>query len=150
MVNNSLLCFLSSILFTIITVLSADGQDIKHSDRPALNALIDALANHNTKPVLVHVSAGHHTGDNPLFGEDYDWKEDERVRKAAKEVLRHNGEDLWWCLIVNAHEKLTHLETSGIDPSCVDVGQSMTIVWSKRFLLSDCRLPEVTQLDVFP
>ena len=59
-----------------------------------LERLIDALASHNKPPRLATV------GDAtiPLFGEAYDWSEQQRVRAALDAVMRTKSDDLWWRL----------------------------------------------------
>ena len=59
-----------------------------------LESLIDAMASRNKPPRLVTV------GDAtiPLFGEDYDWSEQQRVRTAIDAVMRTKSDDLWWRL----------------------------------------------------
>src|SRR5205823_3344939 len=67
-------------------------------DQPAVEALIDSLANHNDKPPLVHVEAGGRP-TNPLFSEDYDWQEDKRVREVAHQLSRQHSDALWLGLL---------------------------------------------------
>ena len=91
MIRSKYFSFLVAITLSVslsleITASAADTQDNTHLDGPALEALIDALANHNKKPVMIDVSTGVSAGRNPLFDNDYDWKEDERVQKAAKDL----------------------------------------------------------------
>ena len=59
-----------------------------------LESLIDAMASRNKPPQLV--TAGDAT--IPLFGEDYDWAEQERVRTAIDAVMRSKSNDSWWRL----------------------------------------------------
>jgi hypothetical protein len=59
-----------------------------------LDSLIDAMASHNQPPRLV--SAGAAT--IPLFGANYDWSEQQRVRTAIDAVLRTKNDDAWWQL----------------------------------------------------
>ncbi len=65
-----------------------------------LEWLIDAMASHNKPPRLVTV------GDAavPLFGEDYDWSEQQRVRTAIDAVMRIKSDDLWWKLRARIHD----------------------------------------------
>jgi hypothetical protein len=66
----------------------------------SLERLIDAMASHNKPPRLVTV------GDVavPLFGDDYDWPEQQRVRKAIDAVMRTKSDDLWWRLRASIHD----------------------------------------------
>ncbi len=59
-----------------------------------LEALIDAVASRNKPPKLIAL------GDAtiPLFADDYDWREQQRVRSAIEAVLRTKSDDLWWRL----------------------------------------------------
>ena len=59
-----------------------------------LESLLDAMASHNKPPRLVTV------GDAtiPLFGGDYDWSEQQRVRTAIDAVMRIRSDDSWWRL----------------------------------------------------
>ena len=59
-----------------------------------LEGLIDAMASRNKPPRLVTV------GDAtvPLFGADYDWSEQQRVRTAIDAVMRTKSDDFWWRL----------------------------------------------------
>ena len=91
-----------SIALLAKTILSAaDTQDNQPMDRRAIDAMIDSLANKNKQPVLVQVQTGIGIDHNPLFSDDYDWNEDERVRKIANELSHLDGEDLWWSLIAH-------------------------------------------------
>ncbi|MGA2253113.1 MAG: hypothetical protein ABSG53_00495 [Thermoguttaceae bacterium] len=59
-----------------------------------LGGLIDAMASHNKPPRLVRVGGA----TVPLFGKDYDWSEQQRVRTAIDAVMRTKSDDLWWRL----------------------------------------------------
>jgi hypothetical protein len=63
-------------------------------------SLLDALASHNRPPRLVTV------GDAviPLFGKDYDWSEQRRVREAIGAVMRTKGDESWWRLRASIHD----------------------------------------------
>jgi hypothetical protein len=65
-----------------------------------LEWLIDAMASRNKPPRLVTV------GDAtvPLFGDDYDWSEQKRVRTAIDAVMRTKSDDLWWRLRAGIHD----------------------------------------------
>ena len=66
-----------------------------------LEALIDALASRNKPPQLIAL------GDAviPLFGDDYDWMEQQRVRSAFEAVLRTRSDDLWWRLRAHRNDE---------------------------------------------
>lgn len=59
-----------------------------------LEILIDAMASRNAPPKLV--ARGGET--IPLFGERYDWAEQQRVRSAIDAVLRNHSDAMWWRL----------------------------------------------------
>jgi hypothetical protein len=65
-----------------------------------LESLIDAIASHNRPPRLATV------GDAviPLFGKDYDWSEQRRVREAIGAVMRTKGDESWWRLRASIHD----------------------------------------------
>ncbi len=65
-----------------------------------LESLIDAMASRNKPPRLVTV------GDvmDPLFGDDYDWSEQQRVRTAIGAVMRSKSDDSWWQLRAHIHD----------------------------------------------
>ena len=66
----------------------------------ALESLLDAMASHNKPPRLV--TAGDAT--LPLFDEDYDWPEQQRVRTAFDTLLRTQCDDSWWLLRKHLHD----------------------------------------------
>jgi len=59
-----------------------------------LDKLIAAMASHNKPPRLVPVG----DGTIPLFGQDYDWPEQQRVRTAIDAVMRTRSDEAWWQL----------------------------------------------------
>lgn len=65
-----------------------------------LESPIDAMASRNKPPRLAAV------GDAtiPLFGGDYDWSEQQRVRAAIGAAMRTNGDDFWWRLRANIRD----------------------------------------------
>jgi hypothetical protein len=62
--------------------------------------LIDDMASHNKAPRLV--AAG--DGTVPLFGDDYDWAEQKRVRSAIEAAMRTKSDDLWWKMRSSEHD----------------------------------------------
>jgi len=66
----------------------------------SLQALIDAMASRNKPPRLVAVSGT----AVPLFERDYDWSEQQRVRRAMDVVMRTRSDELWWRLRANIHD----------------------------------------------
>lgn len=63
-------------------------------ETPRLEGLIEAMASRNQPPRLV--AAGGSTV--PLFGDGYDWAEQQRVRLAIEAVRRTQSDELWWRL----------------------------------------------------
>src|SRR5437899_2608445 len=60
-------------------------------ERKAVVKMIDALANRNRPPKLVDMD-----GDRlPLFPDEYDWKEDRRVRSALGKVRAERTAEMW-------------------------------------------------------
>ncbi|HEY2760672.1 MAG TPA: hypothetical protein VGI75_08010, partial [Pirellulales bacterium] len=91
--------------------------------------MIDSLANHNKEPVLVDVQTSIGTGSNPMFSIDYDWKEDVRVRTAAKELSEQEGESLWWSLIAHLDDKRYAIAYGyNGEPHIASIG---TLCWQK-------------------
>jgi hypothetical protein len=73
------------------------GAPLSHDEA---SRLIDSLANHNEEPLLVPVhSSIASLSENPLFADDYDWDEDDRVWRVIREFKKYNGEELWNCLL---------------------------------------------------
>ncbi len=62
-------------------------------DRP-LEELLEAMASHNQPPRLVTTG----TATVPLFADDYDWSEQQRVRTALEAVMRTKSDNSWWQL----------------------------------------------------
>lgn len=61
---------------------------------PQLDGMIDAMASRNRPPQLV----GAPGATVPVFGEGYDWAEQQRVRLAIEAVRRLQSDELWWKL----------------------------------------------------
>jgi len=60
----------------------------------SLDSLIDAVASHNKPPTLAKA----YDVTFPLFGDDYDWPEQQRVRAALDRLMRIRSDDSWWQL----------------------------------------------------
>lgn len=65
-----------------------------------LDNLLDAMASHNKPPRLVTVGAA----TLPLFDDDYDWPEQQRVRLAMDTLMRAKCDDSWWQLRAHLHD----------------------------------------------
>ena len=70
----------------ILVRLSADSDP-----NVRLDLLIDAMASRNEPPKLTVIG----NATIPLFGDHYDWTEQQRVRSAIDAVLRNRTDDLW-------------------------------------------------------
>jgi hypothetical protein len=62
--------------------------------------LIDDMASRNKPPRLVAAGGG----TVPLFGDDYDWSEQRRVRTAIEAAMRTKSDDLWWRMRAKGHD----------------------------------------------
>ena len=69
-------------------------------ERPAekLNELIDAMASGNRPPHLDWRGGA----TVPVFDDDHDWAERQRVRTALETVMRANCDETWWELLARA------------------------------------------------
>jgi hypothetical protein len=72
----------------------AAGGEKRKADAKRAAEMVDAIVNRNKAPKLVKWQ-----GDFPswaaLFPEDYDWKEEARVRKAISQLERDQTEEVW-------------------------------------------------------
>ena len=97
----------AAIFFVVLSprIHADDARKNERLDRPAINALIDSLANKNKEPLMVKVSTSIGAERNPLFSGDYDWKEDDRIVQMANKISQQDSEDLWWSLISHLEDK---------------------------------------------
>ncbi len=65
-----------------------------------LDSLIDAIASHNKPPRLVKLDKT----TVPIFGDDYSWPEQQRVRSAIDAMMRIKSDDSWWLLQTKIHD----------------------------------------------
>jgi hypothetical protein len=79
------------------------GAQVVSRDGKRVAKMVDDLANRNKLPKIVERRAGR-PRKLPLFPEEYDWKEDERVRKAVQELYQDTTVDLWEELVRKAHD----------------------------------------------
>jgi len=70
-------------------------------DRKQAAKLIDAIANRNKPPRLVKTR----DGKPPLFPAEYDWKEEERVKRAIRKVAESMTPEVWEVLLEKADDK---------------------------------------------
>lgn len=75
----------------------ADGKAAKRNAKEAAK-MVDAIVNRNKPPEIVRRRRG--TPEKvPLFPETYDWKEEERVRKALGKLYQDRTAELWDALV---------------------------------------------------
>jgi hypothetical protein len=79
-----------------------------------LGRLVDALASHNRPAEIVenfavsNIDGMRHLVDGnnlPLFSEDYDWADQQRVLEACDRLVKRQGGDLWPCLVEHLGDK---------------------------------------------
>jgi hypothetical protein len=90
----------TQILIGLFFVAQADRSQTAQGDLKAAAKMLDVLANRNKPPKLVLPSSQKHEIRKlakwvPLFPQDYDWKEQDRVVKALNH-LRNNMTVDWW------------------------------------------------------
>ncbi len=90
------MCSSSEILAQSPSVVQKSPH-VREQDR-----LIDTLANHNSPPILVD-EAGKPCP--PLFASNYNWGEQDRVRKAIDSLAKQDGVELWPRLIERFDDK---------------------------------------------
>ncbi len=86
--------------------------------------MVGALANRNKAPKIVDRPAGLPMRV-PLFPENYDWKEEYRVRKALREVFRDTSPEVWEELVRREGDKsycVTAVSVMTEDPTNDSVG----------------------------
>jgi hypothetical protein len=75
----------------------AFGQSKPSADRiRQIDRMIDAMASRNKAPQMVRVSS--YDDLAPLVSRDYDWSEQDRVRKAVLVVRADGSDEMWWRL----------------------------------------------------
>lgn len=82
---------------------SAVEQAAKRSAKEAAE-MVEAIANRNKQPKIV--SRRNVKPKNfALFAEDYDWKEEERVKGALDKLSRNESVELWEALVQKANDR---------------------------------------------
>jgi hypothetical protein len=84
------------------------GQVVKR-DTQAVAQMVDDIANRNRAPKFVDGP----THPVPLFPEDYDWGEQDRVRAALGELLKDTTDELWEELVRKQDDPRYSLTTRG-------------------------------------
>jgi hypothetical protein len=114
------MCYLLAVGILGLAGPALFGQEDKpaaNRDAKAIARMIDDLANRNTPPPLLKDSRVE-SFKIPLFPEDYDWKEQDRVKRALRELTGAATAEQWEELIKRADDAkycLTVMEvTSGL------------------------------------
>ena len=91
--------------------------------------MIDAMASRNKEPAMLNhseVPSGYFYTVAPLVSDDYDWDEQDRVRKAVQAVRDDSSDAMWWQLRQHASDKLyalTVIFDAGMNAKNVLVGE---------------------------
>ena len=88
--------FLSLVILTMVVTHASSmhcgaAPTLDERQEKKWDALIDAMASRNASPKLEKVG----TVTLPVFLPNFDWKEQDRVRKALVAVAREDSPDLW-------------------------------------------------------
>jgi hypothetical protein len=92
----------SVVLATLVSVMTfenahpTDYSSGSVSQPSEVQRLVDALANRNPQPRIVKEIT-----NVPIFSENYDWKEQERVSKAIHVVAKRATPEMWETLVLN-------------------------------------------------
>jgi hypothetical protein len=101
------------------------GEKPKAEARPAVK-LVDAIVSRNKAPKIVKWRSKGELQWAALFPKGYDWKEEERVRKAIRRLGEDQTEEVWEELVKRAGDKhYSQTITSGItgDAYVLTVGE---------------------------
>jgi hypothetical protein len=110
-----------------------------------LDVLIDAMVSRNEPPKLITLGT-----TIPLFGNHYDWTEQQRVRSAIDTVLRIRTDDMWWRLRAHLDDRryvLTatrggFVENFTLGAMCRDmVAAKLCLAFTSHLLTVPGRLP---------
>jgi hypothetical protein len=71
------------------------GEPAAKPDAREAVKMVDALANHNKPPKVVNRPRLSQPGVVALYAESYDWKEEERVRRALERLYHDRTAELW-------------------------------------------------------
>ena len=102
-----------------------------------MERLIDAVASRNEAPKLV----GEHPLAYPIFGEKFDWKDQDRVQAAAWALAQDETNDLWGCLMEHVGDK-RYSATCQLDecyPENYEVGVICEMIAQKKLLCAYLR-----------
>jgi hypothetical protein len=127
----------------------AFAQSKQSADRVReIDRMIDAMASRNKAPRMVSgFNSGFYTSA-PLVARDYDWPEQDRVRKAVLAVRKDKSDEMWWRLrgrITDRRYALTVVFDDVHDPTNVDVGEFCSDITDANLIEAYARhLPEVS------
>lgn len=86
-----------AVVFVIGFGPSASAQSKPSADRiRQIDRMIDAMASRNKPPKLVRTSDNYQA--LALFSADFDWPDQDRVRKAIQAVRADKSDEMWWRL----------------------------------------------------
>jgi hypothetical protein len=72
--------------------------------RDEFEKMIDAMANRNPEPIFVRVGTYYAPSRSPLYADNYDFNEDDRVRGVIKQLKHYDNEDVWRWLSEHRHD----------------------------------------------
>lgn len=104
----------ASLGFLVLVVLVGDAKE-QRAEEPAADQavkrdgkeatkMVEAIANRNKQPKIIkrrRVKPSRF----PLFPKDYDWKEEERVRRALERLAQDTSVEIWEALVQKANDK---------------------------------------------
>ena len=95
--SGSLLCLLIAMTALAFCSSSAFGQSKPSADRiRKIDRMIDAMASRNKAPEIE--SADDNYNQFALFPRNFDWSDQDRVRKAIQAVREDKSDEMWWRL----------------------------------------------------
>jgi hypothetical protein len=140
------MCYVLSIgsLALVGTVLfGPEGEPATKRDAKAVTKMVDAIVNRNKPPKLVERPRPSLPELVALYPENYDWKEEERVRTAIRKMLHDTTPELWeelvrrrddpsYCVVI-ATEKLNDAKIRSVGYVCADLAyEGLTGVFGRH------------------
>jgi hypothetical protein len=101
------------------------GEPAAKPDAKEAIKMVDALVNHNKAPKLVNRPRLAQPDVVALFPENYDWKEEERVRRALERLYKERSVELWEELVRRGDDSrycAVTLEVMSLDAHVETVG----------------------------
>jgi len=94
----------SLILIGAVVLGEAAGGEKAKRDAKEAAKMVEAIANRNKPPKIVSRRRVCPT-ELPLFPKEYDWKEEERVRKALDKLHQDKSVELWEAMVQKANDR---------------------------------------------